>query len=364
MERMAPHPPRRDLPRLTGIRAFAALSVFVFHVGPHWHVVDIPHAQAGYIGVGLFFILSGFVLTWSAETDKSARQFYMRRFARIYPSHLTVLIAAALLPFVQIDRTVKVAIPNLLLLQAWFRQGGIVYGMNGDSWSLSCEFAFYAAFPVALYVLLRSDRVLRWVLAGGYWAVMSTAVFAFHAHAELYYWPPVRFGEFLLGIAAALEMREGRRLRVPIWAALVVVVLAYGVSLKLPLPEPDAVMALPFLLLLCAAADRDIEARSGILGWRPIVYAGEASYAFYLVHELTIVNVKYLVGTGWGAAAIALAISCGAAVLLHHLVELPCQRAIVALAGRSRLFELRGADRAGRLAGSSAPLDDAVRRHR
>ena len=88
------------LPRLTSLRAFPALLVFGFHLhragelpGP-WGSVF----QAGYTGVAFFFALSGFVLAWSFRTGQPVAAFYLRRCARISPSHLVTLVAALLLP--------------------------------------------------------------------------------------------------------------------------------------------------------------------------------------------------------------------------------------------------------------------------
>src|SRR3954470_17084064 len=80
---------RRDLPSLTGLRWVAALLVFAFHSAGYgvlttswWHLT-----RFGFIGVSFFFVLSGVVLTWSSRPGQTSRQFYWRRFARIYPSH-------------------------------------------------------------------------------------------------------------------------------------------------------------------------------------------------------------------------------------------------------------------------------------
>ncbi len=112
-----------NLPRLTGLRAFAALAVFGFHVSSRWGVFHIPLAYLGYTGVAMFFVLSGFVLAWSTKPGTRARTFYRRRFARIYPAHLVVLLAAAVVPVVQVARSLTVALPNLFLVQSWSTNG-------------------------------------------------------------------------------------------------------------------------------------------------------------------------------------------------------------------------------------------------
>ncbi len=333
---------RGDLPRLTGLRAFAALWVFTYHVSDRWGIFHLPGAFLGYTGVGLFYVLSGFVLAWSTRPGTSVMRFYRRRFARIYPAHLVVLLAAVVVPVVQVARSLTVAIPNLFLVQAWSTDGRVVYGMNGDSWSLSVEMAFYAVFPLAYYVFSRASNRGRWAMAIAYWVLASALVVVFRHQGWAYYAPPLRAGEFFLGMAAAFHLRDGHRVRIPLPGALVLGLVAALVSRKVPSPVPDVVMAVPFLLVITAAAARDAGAQGshrlanarsrGLLGYRWVVYAGEVSYAFYLVHELTIVNVHHELPTapGWAQAALALALACGLAVALHHLVERPCRRWLTA----------------------------------
>ena len=325
---MISRPMRSNLPRLTGLRAFAALVVFAFHVSSRWGIFHIPLAYLGYTGVAMFFVLSGFVLAWSTKPGTRARTFYRRRFARIYPAHLVVLLAAAVVPVVQVARSLPVALPNLLLVQSWSTNGRYVYGMNGDSWSLSCEMAFYAAFPLAFYLFGRLSNRSRWALAGAWWTVAAVVILFNKTQGWAYYYPPLQFGEFALGMAAAFHLRDGRPVRVPLPAALVVLGAGVLVARKIAYPLPDAALTLAFVLVIVAAARRDLEAPGGVLGHRWLVYAGEVSYAFYLVHELTIVNVHHLMPSapGWAQAATALSAACLLAVALHHLVERPCRR--------------------------------------
>jgi len=158
---------------------------------------------------------------------------------------------------------------------------------------------------------------------------MSIVAICFHRYEFVSYFPPVRFGEFLLGMTAALDLREGHAVRMPISATVSVIALAALVARRLPQPEIDVVLALPFLLFLLAAASQDVQGSRGVLNHRWVVYAGEVSYCFYLVHELTIVNVVHLLAASDRACAVlALAVSCMAAIVLHHPVEVPCRQMV------------------------------------
>lgn len=108
---------RTDLPRLTSLRAFAALAVFGFHCGTvlNWAVAQ-RLAGVGYVGVSFFFVLSGFVFAWSIPPGRPARDFYRRRLARVYTMHLVTASAARALFS---SRSAWAVVSNLLLVHAW-----------------------------------------------------------------------------------------------------------------------------------------------------------------------------------------------------------------------------------------------------
>lgn len=320
-----------NLRSLTGIRAFAALAVFSYHVSSRWHVFHLPGASLGYTGVGLFFILSGFVLTWSARAPLRAWDFYRRRFARIYPAYLVMVFVAAIAPVVQVSRNIADAAANLLLAQSWDPRGHLTYTMNGVAWSLSDEAFFYAVLPVVLAYMLKHNRSARWFAAGGYWGFASLLVVLGHTHALTFFFPPIRLGEFMLGVAAACDLKEGRRYNLSMWTVIILMLGGLVVARFLPYPEPDVMLALPFVILLIVAANSDIRGSRSLLTRPWVVYGGEISYCFYLVHELIIVNLHHLMGQwpGWQEALIALTVAILAAAALHHSVERPCQRLLI-----------------------------------
>ena len=292
-----------NLPRLTSLRALAALIVFGYHIGHHtsW----LPGARItshGYVGVAFFFVLSGFVLTWSTSPGTSARTFWIRRFARVYPSHAAMFAVALALPVLAFPPTLVAAGANLVLLQAWFPQWDIAFGINAVSWSLSCEAFFYLLAPL----VIRAARARSLPRAGailGTWAAVcavTAASLSLQSQAwdiALYTNPLARSGEFVLGILIAIAVERGVR--------------------------PRLHPALPLA---------DLEGRRSILRWRWAVYAGEVSFAFYLVHELVIMNLAALVGDGGthvqrvAYPVLALALSTVAAIALHHGVERPAQK--------------------------------------
>lgn len=321
----------RDLPSLTSLRAIAALLVFLFHLD-RWEVLDVPVFQLGDTGVSFFFVLSGFLLAWGYE-EGSTRLFYWRRMARIYPSHVVMWICVLLFPLAFAEFDTTDALVNLLLLQAWVPDRA--FELNGVTWSLSCEIAFYAAFPFVLSRVRSLEPRVLWSISVASFACAGVFVVAVSGDAVPaslaaagYVNPVVRFPEFLLGIAAARAVMVGWT---PTWRLAVGVALPCLVALGM-LPERparDVWMAPLFVLVIAMCAMRDTDGRSRWLSAPALVYAGKLSFAFYLVHEMVILNVLKL-GTDATVVTIAsLMISMVAAACLHHGVEVPSQRWLV-----------------------------------
>ncbi|MFD6163571.1 acyltransferase family protein [Oerskovia sp. NPDC060287] len=329
---------RRNLPSLTAVRAIAAAAVLVFHLD-YWQVLDIPGAYYGSTGVALFFVLSGFILTWTARPELSRRGFYLRRVARIYPDHLVTLVVALVVALVVGSPPVtgRVVGANVLLLQAWSLDPTVVYGLNGVAWSLSCELAFYLAFPFLLPLLRRWSPRTRLVVALVALAIpLAATVVAPTTYQVLYHFPLARFPEFVLGVVAGLAFVEGRRSRVP-WAGVLGIFAAVLVAAELT-HATEAVarvaLVLPFALFLMLCAERDLRGRRSVLTHRVLIVAGSASYAFYLVHELVIRRVVDTPLTGVAAAAVITVASGALAYALYRFVEEPARHLIVNRWGR------------------------------
>ncbi|MHA7133373.1 acyltransferase family protein [Oerskovia turbata] len=324
---------RRQLPSLTSVRALAAAAVLVFHLD-YWDVLDIPGAFYGSTGVALFFVLSGFILTWTADPTRSLGGFYVRRVARIYPDHLVTLVIALVVALVVGSTAVSgpVVGANLLLVQAWSFDPTVAYGLNGVAWSLSCELAFYLAFPFLLPLLRRWSPRVRLAVALGMLAVpMVATIVSPTTYQVLYHFPPARFPEFVLGVVAGLAFVEGRRSRLG-WAWLVGILAAVLVVAQLT-HATEAVarvaLVLPFTLLLLVLAERDLRGTRSVLTTRAMLVAGAASYAFYLVHELVIRRVLDSPLTGVLAAVVVTVAASLAAYALYRWVEEPARHLIV-----------------------------------
>ncbi|MFL6077872.1 MAG: acyltransferase family protein [Mycobacteriales bacterium] len=345
------------LPSLTGLRFVAAVMVFGFHLRNENAILHPRLRQwvetvfgLGLTGVGFFFVLSGFVLAWSARPEEPARAFWRRRAARIWPNHLVmaaVVVVVGLklrfLPPLEHGPTLA----NLALVQCWKPDQRWYFSLNSPSWSLSCEAFFYLMFPCWHGLLRRlPGRALlpaAVLLVGAVWAVPAVVWQVAPAQTPttwwiIYYLPLTRCAEFLLGIVLALAVRAGRFPPVPFPVAAAVTVASYQIATR-HLPWPLSIVAgtvAGFALLVPAAVLADLRGRRTVIGNRLFVWLGDRSFALYLVQYPVIAGGHRLLarsghGALHGTAALAaftaaFALSLLLAALLHACVETPAYR--------------------------------------
>lgn len=328
---------------LTGLRAPAALLVFASHIGyvtaqyvPALRVTDI-----GYVGVQLFFVLSGVVLAWGSAAGGVKTEFWWRRFTRIYPLHLVSTVFALLVVTNRLGPTLA----SVGLVQTWWplwHDGG-----NAVSWSLCCEAFFYAMFPFLARGLSTMTPRRQWRVAAGWYLVGSLVLVAgsvlFGARFDdpLHWQPLTNAPAFVLGAVIGTRLTEGWR---PSWSvrdgwialtALTLVVLVFR-ALDHGTPATGIVVTImtpAFAMILLAYALADLDGRATFLSTRLAVYAGEISFAFYLIHYTLM---QFLIGPAglnnrsWSGAGELLVISLLGTLLLsvalHEGIEKPARR--------------------------------------
>ena len=208
----------RSLDRLTSLRSFAALAVVAYHaVAAFWpdHPLLVLLTSSGFTGVTFFYVLSGFVLTWSWRGQRN-RDFYRNRAARVWPLHALTLCCRA----ARGADGARAAMGNALLLHAWVPDRSWYYGLNGVSWSLSCEAFFYACFPV-LVVLLSRTRSWRWLLVPPAMSVRRAArqhgAAGRHGHVGALRQPALPPARLRHGHPAGAARATWRAPRPPVW---------------------------------------------------------------------------------------------------------------------------------------------------
>ncbi|MEV6112888.1 acyltransferase [Streptomyces sp. NPDC052109] len=337
-----------SLPSLTGLRWMAALLVFGLHVnnfgyfsGTGGRLVSWGFG-AGATGVSFFFVLSGFVLTWSARPRDRALAFWRRRIARIYPVHLVTLAVALAMTYTlahQPRPTPKQAVSNVLLLHSWWRPWWQT--LNPVSWSLACEAFFYAAFPLLILLLRRLGA--RGSVALGALSVTAVVVLAWaDAHHwwayELYSFPAARLPEFVLGAVTARLVLLGRWRGPGLEASLALAIIGYFLVPQVTPGYSATVCTIAgFALLIPAAAVADVQGLPSLWRRRRLVRLGELSFAFYMIHLLVLRSATQLLGTkphfgllaGLAVTTTAFAVSLGLSWILYEAVERPARRLLL-----------------------------------
>lgn len=299
----------RPLPALTGLRFVAAAAVVAFHTTQP-HIAGAPRivrdlVANGFVGVSLFFVLSGFILVhvYAGEGRAPAIDrlaFWRARFARVYPAYAVALLFA--LPvFIarrhEFEPLWASVLSAPLLLQSWHPHTACAWNCPG--WSLSAEAFFYAMFPFLIAPLARlSVRALRWVglaaIAAALLPPLAYALLAPHGmsgvetaspwlHVVMYD-PALRLPEFVIGMVAGCLWARGAMPRLPAGAVLLAIVAVLALGDRLPFVLRVSGLLTPlFALLVVALADaRGLAARALSTGL--MIELGEASYALYLVH--------------------------------------------------------------------------------
>jgi peptidoglycan/LPS O-acetylase OafA/YrhL len=351
-----PRSPRLD--NLTGLRFYAAVIVVLLHVTRSY--APIPFFSdlfaEGSIGVSFFFVLSGFVLTWSRRDDQPSSAFFRNRFARIYPLHLLTWVAAGVVIWLS-GQTIEpmTAIATLLLLQAWVPLESVYFGVNGPSWSLSDEAFFYALFPWL------SERVTatsqRKVILGCLGLSIGIGIITVVGHvlmrggptvAFFYVNPLYRLWEFILGIVLAMFIRSGWRIRLGLRAASVITGLCYFATValsvaitqkvgplaplgmkSLPSDLASLIMTPAFLLLIAAAATAELSGKTSHLGSLTFRRLGQWSFALYLSHLPLVAALGTVLpqtdSALWNAvkATVTVAAAIGLSGILYRYVEHP-----------------------------------------
>lgn len=316
-----------------------------------------PLLRWGNYGVTFFFVLSGFVLSWSARPQSTRPStFWWRRFARIYPAHaVALLMAIPVFYSFAPDPTqwwvkpvdLVVLLFSVVLLQGWFRDPAILFSGNPASWTLTCEAFFYALHPAlnsALRRLGKHGALIAAAIVIGVAVLYRAGLFIFPGIVPELPWPVLRLSEFIIGMTLAQAFRCGWAFGLrPLWCYLGGAALVSALTL-LPMAAPAHPLVFAMLafsneliIILCAltiaaVASRDIRSDRSLLRSKPLVWLGDLSYSFYLVHATVIYFLREMLGLqnfGWSNLvwyAVCLALAIGLAALLHYLVEKPFEQ--------------------------------------
>ena len=342
---------------LTGIRGLAAAFVVVFHFYDSWLLLlpalqfCAPLARRGHLGVDLFFILSGFILSYvySAGGFKLTLRTYLRfiwfRLARIFPNHVATLFLLVLA--VEAAKHLGVTLTGIYafseiplqvtLLHAWPFSSSAAFSWNYPSWSISAEwFAYLCVFPAAWHVLRFSLTEATSLLLG--YIALALWLFLFSTAAAPAWRPLLQVScEFVTGsmffrayMSSSSLTSICQRYASCIFIILVAILLLW--PLNIAFASTAAVLMFPALLLGLTSAASIL---SKILSSSQALWLGRVSYALYMTHaptqkvlKILLPAERYVNSACWIRVALIVAnaiviLACAAG--LYYLVELPAR---------------------------------------
>lgn len=343
---------------IDGLRACAVAPVVLFHAG-------FPAITGGFVGVDVFFVISGYVISARLLEDLNSGRFsilyfYERRVRRIFPALLFVIAVTSvaggflLLPREMIDFSKSLAASAFFASNIYFWKQSGYFDIASTLrpllhlWSLAVEEQFYILMPVAMYVAHRLGS--RWRLI--FWPVfllsfgLSVAVMNVAPSAN-FFLLPTRTWELLLGALLVLTPPpQPSRGVAELSGTIGAVLLTYGfffLSEATPFPGANALYPCLGAALLIYAGTSHSPFCNRVMSLKPVVLIGIISYSLYLVHwPLIVMSHYYLLRNPRGLEiALLIAASVALAVFSYKFVESPFRRKDVARQ-RGTLFALGG----------------------
>ncbi len=346
----ATHRALKYRPEIDGLRALAILPVVLFHY-------RVPHFDGGFVGVDVFFVISGYLITSliAGEMNEgrfSIVQFYERRIRRIFPALFAMLAVATVAAFLLLFPADLVRYARSLFATAGFASNFEFWQESGyfdvasnqkpllHLWSIAVEEQFYLLFPAFLLVLGRRARS-----AG----IFVLFIFSFglslwgvgHDKDAAFYLLPARAWELMLGAIlafGAVPLPHNGVWRECTAATGLLLIAAATFGLDSDMPFPGALALLPCLgaALVIYGTEGGSSVVGRVLSVRPLVFVGLISYSLYLWHWPLYVFSRYVLFRDLSPVetAVLIAVSFALAVFSWQFVERPFRRPIA----RVRLF--------------------------
>ena len=300
-------------PEIDGLRALAVVPVIFFHAGFNFF-------SGGYVGVDIFFVLSGYLITSIILLDLEQKnfsllKFYERRARRILPALFFVLLAFLpvgifLLPTSELEQFLQSIIATVTFSSNflfWSQSGyfDIASEMNPllHTWSLAIEEQFYLIFPLLLLVLWKSGIRLLFIILFG--LLISSIVLAnwtsTHMPSAGFFLLPTRFWELLLGACAALlivQTKFAGILAHPLIHMMmqllgIILIVAAVLLFKSDTPTPSFYTLIPTTGVCLIIIFQEKTLITQFLSQKVLVFLGLISYSAYLFHQPILVFSKY-----------------------------------------------------------------------
>lgn len=331
---------------IDGLRARAVVPVILFHAG-------FSFFSGGFVGVDVFFVISGYLITTIIISDMeqakfSLLEFYQRRARRILPALFFVVICCIPLAFFLLLPSGIKEFSKSLVAVATFSSNILFWRESGyfdtaaelkpllHTWSLAVEEQFYILFPLFLMLAWRfGKQAIIWILVVSFIISLATAHWgAYNKPVATFYLLPTRAWELLIGAFAALYLSK-RSIRTPKWLNNTLSVVGFAAILfsvivfdnTTPFPSLYALAPTVGTVLIILFAMRGTMVHT-LLSLRALVGVGLISYSLYLWHQPVFAFLRHysIVDPTHTQILFALLASVLLAVFTYYVVETPFRR--------------------------------------
>lgn len=342
-------PKRTHRPDIQAFRALAVLSVVIFHLWPN-------RLTGGFVGVDVFFVISGFLITQHLLRDVangtfSVITFWARRIRRLLPASLTVLFFTAIGILLIAPRDlwptwISEIGSSAAYFQNWALANNSVDYLAADNaasptqhfWSLSVEEQFYFALPILIWILVLSVRrrgfstISKTIIAMLLMIVLASLIAGIYlTYAEpvsSYFFTQVRAWQFGAGALLAASwsyVPQARGYKYSSFIIGIVFIVASAFMLDGQMAYPGYLALIPTIgAVLALSSDIEAGAIAKTLSWKPIQFIGDVSYSIYLWHWPLIILLPIVIGNLSTISKVAIiVVSFGLAWLSQKYIEQP-----------------------------------------
>ncbi|HHF5645666.1 TPA: acyltransferase family protein [Haemophilus influenzae] len=343
-------------PEIDGLRAIAVISVIIYHLNENW-------LSGGFLGVDIFFVISGFLITGIIITEIqqnsfSLKQFYTRRIKRIYPAFIIVMALVSFIAsvifiyndFNKLRKTIELAIAFLSNFYLGLTQGYFDLSANENPvlhiWSLAVEEQYYLIFPLILilaYKKFREIKVLFIITLILFFILLATSFIPANFYKEvlhqpnIYYLSNLRFPELLVGSLLAIYHNLSNKVQLSKQVNNILAILSTLLLFSCLFLMNNNIAFIPgiTLILPCIFTALIIHTTSQnnivklCLSNKAIVFIGKISYSLYLYHWIFIAFAYYITGEKQinnQSIAIVIVLTIIFSVLSYYLIEQPIRK--------------------------------------
>ncbi|BBE87576.1 acetyltransferase [Haemophilus influenzae] len=339
-------------PEIDGLRAIAVISVIIYHLNENW-------LSGGFLGVDIFFVISGFLITGIIITEIqqnsfSLKQFYTRRIKRIYPAFITVMALVSFIAsvifiyndFNKLRKTIELAIAFLSNFYLGLTQGYFDLSANENPvlhiWSLAVEEQYYLIFPLILilaYKKFREIKVLFIITLILFFILLATSFVSANFYKEvlhqpnIYYLSNLRFPELLVGSLLAIYHNLSASKQASNVIAILSTLLLFSCLFLMNnniayIPGITLILPCIFTALIIHTTSQNNIVKL-CLSNKAIVLIGKISYSLYLYHWIFIAFAYYITGEKQinnQSIAIVIVLTIIFSVLSYYLIEQPIRK--------------------------------------